>query len=105
MATNTQNESDNGVSMNKVRNRLGKAYRDNYYDEVVNDLAQLHDASTTFLALLDTHAPEELPDDLDKDTKRQLETGKEEISKAISGIEQTAKERIDSANTDESGGV
>lgn len=76
-----------------ARLRLQEAYG-GQYDEDVGDLAALHDAATSFLATLDSHAPEELPDDLDADTKRQLNTARSQLPKALSGIEEAAEERL-----------
>lgn len=76
-----------------ARLRLQEAYG-GQYDEDVGDLAALHDAATSFLATLDSHAPEELPDDLDADTRRQLNTARSQLPKALSGIEKAAEERL-----------
>lgn len=82
------------TNRNDARRRLHEAYGGKH-DEDVGDLAAIHDAATSFLATLDSHAPDELPDDLDADTKRQINTAKSQLPKALSGIEWTAVERLE----------
>ena len=76
--------------------RLYEAYGGKY-DEEVGDLAAFHNAATSFLATIDSHGPDELPDDLDADTKRQINTARSQLPRAISGIEEAAAERLNNS--------
>ena len=77
-----------------ARRRLQEAYGGRH-DEDVGDLAAYHDAATSYLATLDTHAPDEMPEDLPASTRRQLKTAVSVLEKALTGIEQTAEDRLE----------
>mgnify|MGYP006876369749 CR=1 FL=1 len=98
MATNSDT-TDEEPTLEDARTRLTEAYH-GYHDEDVGDLAQFHDAATAFLAILDSHALDALPDDLDATTKRRFNTAKTQLPKAISGIEQTALARLKEADNE-----
>lgn len=85
------------TTRDEARRTLQEAYGGNITTEEeieVADLAALHDAATSFLATIDTHADDELPEDLDTQTKRRLSTAETELPKAISGIEAAAEDRL-----------
>lgn len=68
----------------------------------VDDLAALHDAAVTFVALYDQRTDfVGIPDDLDTDTKRQLSTADTLLRQAISGLEDTAIDRLNELDTEE----
>ena len=77
-----------------ARRRLREAYG-GQYDEDVGDLAAYHDAATAFLATLDSHAPDEHPEDLDPQTQRRIKTAKTHLINSLSEIETAAVERIE----------
>lgn len=70
----------------------------------LGQLPTLHDGVTAFLAMFDQGTGDdfELPDDLDGETKRQLSTAHTLLVRATSGIEDTARERLNDATENDS---
>lgn len=92
------------VGRDEAHEVLVHAYSEPISEEgdAVTDIAAFHDATTSFLALMDQHSGDdgELPDDLDADTKRQLHTAQTLLKRATSGIEAAAADRLTELETE-----
>lgn len=83
------------VDRNKAQTRLYECDPTSVHnDEELKDLAALYHSITNFRARLDSYNIDELPDDLDSDTKRQINTALTQLARAEEGVEKTAQERL-----------
>ncbi|WP_147441118.1 hypothetical protein [Halorubrum sp. Atlit-26R] len=90
------------VTAEEARERLMEGYGNP--DPQLRDLTELHDGILSFLAMRDQAVDlgdngDELPDDLDSDTRRQLSTARTMLLRAKSSIEETAQERLNAQST------
>lgn len=92
------------VTQEEARNVLVHAYGtpDTEQQAAVDDLADIHDGANAFMALLDKSTDDEwtLPEDIDDDTKQQLQTARKNIQQALNGLQETAAGRLTDSDAD-----
>ncbi|MFC6769999.1 hypothetical protein ACFQDD_00415 [Halorubrum pallidum] len=89
-------DDDSDVSTEDAREALIDAYGTTH--PCLGELSELHNGALSFLSLRDqatNHTADgSLPDDLDSDTRRQIETARTLLTRAKEGIEETARDRL-----------